>query len=146
VKQLKISCQSGVVLLLITLGGGVIFTHFRHRTDSFRRPEYALQQLEPAELETLTSSSMGGDCKSAYKVARHILYYSPDYEQSIKFLRIAAICPNPDALSHLADLLTDDKTKDREVDALLTSLKKLDPKSAEETSTHIGHKRAARKK
>ena len=129
---------------VFALIGALLFTHFRSKPDPFRGPEFALRKLEPAELASLASKAMKGDCRSAYKVARHHLYYSLDHKQALNFFRIAATCPNANAFAHLADLLTDDPSADGEVDALLISLKKLDPVSADDTRIHISMRRAAR--
>jgi hypothetical protein len=142
---MKFSKKIAAMVGLIALIGVVLFTHYRSRSDSFRGPEFALRKLESAELASFASKAMKGDCRSAYKVARHHLYYSLDHKQALIFFRIAATCRNANAFAHLADLLTDDPTADGEVDALLTSLEELDPVSADDTRIHISMRRAARK-
>lgn len=134
----------GTALVLIATCCVALYLHLRPRVDPYRGPEFALRELQPAELGTLAKKALEGDCKSAYLVARHHLYFSLDDKGAIRFLRIAINCPNANAFAHLAALLTDDPKLDREVDGILISLKKLDPQAANEASTQIALRRQAR--
>lgn len=100
-------------------------------------------ELTLQELSLLRIESAKGNCAAAYRVAQYHLYSSLDLQQAEKYYRLAAKCPNPDALAGLITVLQKSED-DPELDEIIVSLRKLDSKMGESASIEVANRRAYR--
>lgn len=135
---------TGLAVSAVAVGLVYLITLPDKGKDAYRGPQFDLRKLTPAELTTLGSKGLGGDCIAAYKVARHHMFYSLDEAQAVIFFRLASKCPNANAHASLISLLVSKPAFDAEVDKSLAELRKLDPRMAEDASVEISLRRGAR--
>jgi TPR repeat protein len=127
---------------MIAIGGTVAFYFLTAHDDALIRGDQPYQ-LAPQELSMLRIESTKGNCAAAYRVAQYHLYSSLDLQQAEKYYRLAAKCPNPDALTGLIIVLRKPED-DPELDEIIVSLRKLNPKMGESASIEVTNRRAYR--
>lgn len=99
--------------------------------------------LTQQKLSELTKASGKGNCTAAYRVAVYHLYVSSDMQQAEKHYRRAVKCPIADAFAGLITVLRRPED-DAEIDELLVTLKKLDPKLGESAAIDVADRRGDR--
>jgi hypothetical protein len=131
----------GTIIMLV-IGCAAIFQFLIIRDDepSLDRHPY---QLTLQELAMLRSESAKGNCSAAYSVAQYHLYFSLNMQEAEKYYRLAAKCPSAKALAGLINVLREPE-HDAEIDELLVSLTKLDPKMGRDALLDVELRRAER--
>lgn len=108
-----------------------------------KKPERQSFELTLQELAVLSRDAAEGDCVAAYTVAQYHLYRSSDIKEAKKYYRLAAKCPHAKALAGLINVLRN-PDDDAEIDKLLASLSKLDPKMGKDAAEDVELRRAER--
>jgi hypothetical protein len=129
-------------IAMTAIGGGVAFYLLTAPGKAPSRGGHPFH-LTPQELSMLRTESEKGNCAAAYRVAQHHLYLSLDMQQAEKYYRLAAKCPNADALAGLITVLQKPED-DPELDEIIVSLRKLDPKMGESASIEVANRRTYR--
>ncbi len=146
-KMKKLISRNSIVLfvLSVTSVSGTLSYILRYSKNSDQGPLHGNQAyaLVTTELTRLSLLGERGDCDAAYKVGRHHLYVSLDHTNAEKYYRIAASCPNVAAKMALVTVLRTQKHDD-EVDAILISIKNLNERAWEDTSSEVNRIRATR--
>lgn len=83
--------------------------------------------VEP-DYSRLVQVAQAGDCDAAYRLGLHHINFSLNTEEAIRWLRLAAKCPNVAAKEELLSILAHMGT-DAEVDRLVLEIEALDPKA-----------------
>lgn len=65
--------------------------------------------LAPQDIASLEARSLGGDCRSAYQLARYHSNFTLKSEEAIRWFRLAVICPDINPKVELIALLIGDK-------------------------------------
>lgn len=130
---------------LMTAAGIAFLLLPARQTTTYRETKFAIRHLGAPELARLSHKGLLGDCGAAYMVARHHLYFSADYDAALRYMRIAAQCPNANALAHVADFLSSSAANDEEVNRILIALMKIDKQVGEAAAKNIELKREERK-
>lgn len=99
---------------------------------------------EPA-YSRLVSDARAGDCNAAYKLGRHHVFFSLNTNEAIRWYRLAAQCPNPNAKGELLGILMHFESHDAEVDRLLLEIEQIDPHAAGADREAVRSVRARRK-
>ncbi len=101
--------------------------------------------LNPVEIHILSFEAIRGDCGAAYRVRRHHLYVSLNYKKATKCFRIAAACvsPNSNAIAGLITVLRRPED-DVEVDNLISTLKRINPRYGADAQTEVELRRKGR--
>jgi hypothetical protein len=129
-------------IAMTAIGGTVSFYLLTAHSDAAIRGDQPFQ-LTLQELSMLRIESAKGSCAAAYRVAQYHLYSSLDMQQAEKYYRLAARCPNADALAGLITVLQKPED-DPELEEIIVSLRKLDPKMGESASIEVANRRAYR--
>lgn len=101
-------------------------------SDAAPSSEFALSDNE---LKRLLPIATAGDCKSAFSLSRHHTFWTRQYDESVKWLRIAARCDNVGIKTELILMLIDDESQagtTLEINNLLLQIRRLNIPAAEE--------------
>lgn len=133
---MTISVAAVVIVGMLSLW---LWSPQRTASNENERPFY----LTHGELKRLEGDAARGNCLAAYRVAQYHLYGSLNLVDAEKYFRLAAKCPNPEALVGLITVLRS-PAHDTEVDQLLFELTKLDAKRGDEARQEVALRRAER--
>ena len=103
--------------------------------------------ISDAELKRLLPLAIAGDCKSAFTISRHHTFWTRQYEDSVKWLRIAARCDDVGVKSELILILINDELEAgtiKEIDGMLAEIRALDIPTAEEYEKLVASRREQR--
>jgi hypothetical protein len=131
----------GAIALIVI--GAAARLHFRMSQDDKVDPERLSYELTLQELAVLSRDAAKGDCVAAYTVAQYHLYRSLDIKEAEKYYRLAAKCPHAKAVAGLINVLRNPED-DAEINMLLASLSKLDPKMGKDATEDVELRRAER--
>lgn len=101
-------------------------------------------RLDGPNLELLTKAAQMGNCVAAHKLGRHHSFSTLNHDDAIRWLRIAAKCPDVSAKGELIALLMYLPEDDREVDRLVLEIEQLDQETGASTRESVAFARAYR--
>jgi hypothetical protein len=121
-----------VALVSVASVLGVYFFQHRSRPDS----EGFSYVLSSGEIERLTGKAARGDCVASMRLAKYYLYGALELDTGMKWLRIAARCPDAGSKAYLAKMLMmykkDDSAAVVEIGRLIEEIRQIDPARATE--------------
>jgi hypothetical protein len=115
---------------------------FRKHEETAQHGNYAYE-LPPAELLKMKALAESGDCDASYRVGRHHLYVSLNYDEAARYFRIANKCPNVGAKLGLITVLRGPE-HDAEVDSILLSLRDLDAAAWKDATEEVANRKTYR--
>lgn len=133
------------LLGIVTVFAVVTFLS-RGKTTEAANPS-SVFSIPPHELKKLETDAIAGNCHAAFRISRHHTFWIRHYEESVKWLRVAAKCDHIDAKEELILMLLDrdaDPKIASEINSTLAQIKSLDPNSGSKYERLVATRRAAR--
>ena len=102
--------------------------------------------IAPGDLLGLQRKANNGSCEAAYRLAGYHANYTLQYDDAVKWSRIAAACPNVSYKENLIVLLVRDQDPRvmSEVDRLILQIQAMDPERAMHVKQNVEYVRANR--
>ena len=134
VKYIAMACVLVLAALLVYL---LYQKHIRQE----RYSNGISYNLTSDDVERLKSKSENGDCNAAYRLALYYMYGSLQPDDGLKWLRVAAKCPDANPKEYLIFLLSinkDDPQVAKEMSRLVEEIRDIDPARATEVENRLG--------
>jgi hypothetical protein len=99
--------------------------------------DYAIRK---EEIDQLQLQARNGDCQAAQRLGAYYMNYKLDYNNAVKWFRMAARCPNVAPKEYLIVLLRQVENHpeiDAELDRLILEIRALDPARAAELEIYV---------
>lgn len=139
-RSLSFATRIMIPVLALLLGTMLVYI-FRNSDESKPGPNRSTAE----GLTSLRAAAERGDCRAAFEVAKANLYVILNIDEAKRYFRIASACSPPDA-NAIAGLITVLRKpgEDAEVDALVRTLKKIDPQYGAEAEREVELRRLER--
>ncbi|WP_338847471.1 hypothetical protein V8J88_02000 [Massilia sp. W12] len=122
-------------LIIGALLGGYVFTLFLQFESKRKSSVSAAARFEVSayEMQSLIKKANNGDCNAAYRIGRHYSFFTVQFDDAIKWFRLAAQCPLVAPKEELISLLLYMENQpgvSDEIDKLLEEIREIDPNAA----------------